>query len=46
VAPAGELLHGHAHSGREHGTTPGGIPVRNVARPVIRAPYRIYTLGC
>ncbi len=39
------LLHGHAHSGREHGETPGGIPVRNVARPVIRAPYRIYTLG-
>ena len=38
------LLHGHAHSGREHGETPGGIPVRNVARPVIRAPYRVYTL--
>ncbi len=38
------LVHGHAHSGREHGETPGGIPVRNVARPVIRAPYRVYTL--
>jgi Icc-related predicted phosphoesterase len=39
------LVHGHAHSGHEHGETPGGIPVRNVARSVIRAPYRIYTLG-
>jgi Icc-related predicted phosphoesterase len=39
------LIHGHAHSGREHGETPGGIPVRNVARPVIRAPYRVYTLS-
>lgn len=38
------IVHGHAHSGREHGATPGGIPVRNVARPVIRAPFRVYTL--
>ena len=25
--------------------TPGGIPVRNVAMPLIRRPYAIYTLG-
>lgn len=38
------VLHGHAHAGREIGTTPGGIPVRNVARSVIRRPYKIYRL--
>lgn len=38
------VLHGHAHSGRETGVTPGGIPVRNVARHVIRRPYKIYLL--
>lgn len=37
-------LHGHAHRGSEQGTTPGGIPVRNVAQTVIGAPYRVYTL--
>ncbi|MGB6059602.1 MAG: metallophosphoesterase [Microthrixaceae bacterium] len=39
------ILHGHAHRGRERGRTPGGIPVRNVARPVIRAPYRVFEMG-
>lgn len=38
------VLHGHAHRGREHGRTSGGTPVRNVAQPVIRAPYRVYQL--
>jgi Icc-related predicted phosphoesterase len=38
-------LHGHAHHGAEKGMTPGGIPVRNVAMPLIRRPYAIYTLG-
>src|SRR5205085_1359784 len=38
-------LHGHAHRGTERGTTPGGVPVRNVAQPVIRAPYRVYCLA-
>ena len=38
------VVHGHAHAGRETGTTPGGIPVRNVARTVIRRPYKIYQL--
>ena len=39
------VLHGHAHSGREVGVTPGGIPVRNVARSVIRRPYKVFRLG-
>lgn len=38
-------LHGHAHHGREHGRTPGGVPVRNVARPVLAASYRVYCVG-
>jgi Icc-related predicted phosphoesterase len=38
------VLHGHAHLGDERGRTARGAPVRNVARPVIRAPYRIYGL--
>jgi Icc-related predicted phosphoesterase len=38
------VLHGHAHLGREHGRTAGGVPVRNVARPVIRECYRVYEL--
>jgi Icc-related predicted phosphoesterase len=35
-------LHGHAHLGSEEGKTPGGVVVRNVAEPVIRAPYRVF----
>jgi Icc-related predicted phosphoesterase len=35
-------LHGHAHAGSPDGRTPGGVPVHNVARPVLRAPYRIF----
>jgi Icc-related predicted phosphoesterase len=38
------VVHGHAHHGVEFGTTPGGVPVRNVAQPVIRSCYRIYRL--
>lgn len=37
-------VHGHAHHGAEFGVTPGGVPVRNVAFPVIRTAYRVYTL--
>ncbi len=37
-------FHGHAHAGIEKGQTPGGCPVRNVAQPVIRHAYNIYTL--
>jgi Icc-related predicted phosphoesterase len=36
------VLHGHAHAGTEKGNTPTGIPVRNVAMPVIRRPYAVY----
>ena len=36
------LVHGHAHGGTEKGATPSGIPVRNVAQPVLRRPYAIY----
>jgi Icc-related predicted phosphoesterase len=38
------VVHGHAHAGSEKGATPGGIPVRNVAQPVIRSAYRVYCL--
>lgn len=38
-------LHGHAHRGTEHGITPGGVQVRNVARPVIRCAYKVYSLS-
>jgi Icc-related predicted phosphoesterase len=38
-------VHGHAHAGTEKGATPGGVPVRNVAMPVIRRPYAVYCLG-
>jgi len=43
-AGADLIIHGHAHHGQEKGITPGGIPVRNVALPVIRRPYAIYNL--
>jgi Icc-related predicted phosphoesterase len=36
-------FHGHAHFGTERGATPGGVPVRNVALPVIRHAYNIYS---
>jgi len=38
------VFHGHAHHGREKGATPGGIPVRNVAQPVLRHAYNVYCL--
>lgn len=43
-AGADLVLHGHAHHGSEKGRTPAGIPVRNVAQPVIRHAYNVYTL--
>lgn len=42
AAGADLALHGHAHGGTEKGTTPGGVPVRNVAQAVIRSAYRVY----
>jgi Icc-related predicted phosphoesterase len=41
-AGADIALHGHAHRGREHGVTPGGVHVRNVAQTVIRQGYAVY----
>jgi Icc-related predicted phosphoesterase len=38
-------VHGHAHAGTEKGRTPGGVPVRNVAMPVLRRAYGVYCLG-
>jgi len=38
------ILHGHAHNGSPHGVTGGGIPVRNVAVPVIKRPYVVFEL--
>jgi Icc-related predicted phosphoesterase len=42
TAGADLVVHGHAHPGSERGVTPGGVPVRNVAHPVIGSAYRIY----
>ncbi len=44
TSPVALAVHGHAHYGCELGTTPGGTPVRNVARPVISVPYALYRL--
>jgi Icc-related predicted phosphoesterase len=37
-------LHGHAHHGAERGVTPRGVPVRNVAMPLLRRPYALFCL--
>ncbi len=44
-AGADLVLHGHAHHGAASGATPGGVPVHNVAMPLIRMPYKVFTLG-
>ena len=41
-AGADLVVHGHAHRGVEHGVTPGGVNVRNVALTVIRQAYAVY----
>lgn len=41
-AGADLVVHGHAHRGTEHGVTPGGVNVRNVAQTVIRQAYAVY----
>jgi Icc-related predicted phosphoesterase len=33
--PPDLVIHGHAHLGTLRGRTPGGVPVRNVALPVV-----------
>jgi len=40
---AGLAVHGHAHAGTECGATPAGVPVRNVALPVLRRAYAVYS---
>lgn len=45
TAGADLALHGHAHRGREKGSTAGGVPVRNVAQPMLQRPYTVYSLG-
>jgi len=44
AAGADLAVHGHAHAGTEHGMTSGGVPVRNVAQPVIRKAFNVYHL--
>lgn len=44
VAGVDLAVHGHAHAGTEKGMTDGGVRVRNVAQPVIRAAYAVYDL--
>ncbi|MGW7454281.1 metallophosphoesterase family protein [Streptomyces sp. NPDC054787] len=44
-AGADLAVHGHAHSGTEHGMTAGGIRVRNVAMPVIDRAFAVYHLS-
>lgn len=36
------VLHGHAHYGSERGETEAGIPVRNVALPVLKRSYAVF----
>lgn len=43
-AGADLVLHGHAHFGTEHGHTPTGIKVRNVAQPVLGRAYALFDL--
>jgi Icc-related predicted phosphoesterase len=44
-AGADLVVHGHAHNGSERGVTAGGVPVRNVAQPVLRRSYAVYCLN-
>ena len=37
-------FHGHAHRGSHEGATPAGVPVRNVALPVIGHAYACFDL--
>jgi len=44
-AGADLVVHGHAHHGTEKGVTARGIPVRNVALPLIKRPYEVFNFG-
>ena len=39
------VVHGHSHHGTRQGATPGGIPVFNVADPILDVPYVVLELG-
>jgi Icc-related predicted phosphoesterase len=41
-AGADLVVHGHAHRGSRNGATAGGVPVRNVAAPVIGRGYEVF----
>ena len=41
-AGADLIFHGHAHRGAPAGVTAAGIPVRNVARPVLRRAFGVF----
>jgi Icc-related predicted phosphoesterase len=45
AAGADLVVHGHAHRGAAEGATPGGVPVHNVAQPVIRDACRVFDLA-
>ena len=42
--PCDAAFHGHAHRGSEWGMSAAGVPVRNVARQVLRRAYKVYEL--
>lgn len=44
-AGAAISLHGHAHAGSPRGQTPGGVPVRNVAHPVIQSAFAMFDVS-
>jgi hypothetical protein len=44
-AAVGDLHATSRSAGTEHGTTTAGVPVRNVARQVLHAPYGLYTIA-
>ncbi|MBC3191956.1 metallophosphoesterase [Pseudonocardia sp. C8] len=43
--PVALAVHGHAHAGAPDGRTPGGVPVHNVARPLVEGAFRTFVLG-
>lgn len=45
AAGADLVLHGHAHSGCAEAVTAGGVPVLNVAQPVIGRPFLRLSVG-
>ncbi|MBP2371782.1 metallophosphoesterase family protein [Pseudonocardia parietis] len=43
--PVALAVHGHAHAGAPDGRTPGGVPVHNVAQPLLDGAFRTFVLG-